>query len=186
MRNAIIVHGTGARPDLIWYPWLAGRLRDRGYDVVVPHHPGINLDPLDEVLPGVLAHRFDAETVLVGHSGGAALLLAVLERLAAPVAQSVLVAGYATAPGTSPEPVLQAAYDWPRIRRTAGELWFVNSVTDPYGCDVGQGLAMQRHLGGTLVVRDDPPPAPGRGGAWVADPRHFETDTLDLVDRLIP
>jgi hypothetical protein len=62
------------------------------------------VDPLEEVLPSVLAHRFDDETVLVGHSGGAALLLAILE------------------PGHPFRP----------------------------------------------------------------DPRHFETDTLDLVDRLIP
>jgi predicted alpha/beta hydrolase family esterase len=184
-RNAIVFHGTGARPEWLWYSWLGERLRRRGYDVVVPHHPGINVEPLDQVLPEVLAHRYDSDTVLVGHSGGATLLLAILERLAAPVAQSVLVAGYATQPNVAHEPVLQPDYDWAAIRRNAGDLWFVTSVTDPYGCDVGQGLAMQRHLGGTLVVRDDPPPkAPG--DAWVPDPRHFETNTIELVDRLIP
>ena len=34
-RKAIIFHGTGARPEWIWYPWLADRFRDRGYAVEV-------------------------------------------------------------------------------------------------------------------------------------------------------
>jgi pimeloyl-ACP methyl ester carboxylesterase len=181
-RNAIIFHGTGARPEWLWYSWLGDRLRERGYDVVVPHHPGINTVPVAEVLPEVLAHRYDAETVLVGHSGGAALLLAILERLPGPVAQSVLVAGYGTPPNAGEEPVLQESYDWATIRRNAGDLWFVNSVTDPYGCDAGQGRALQERLGGTLVVRDDAAPAEDAR----LDARHFEATTLELVDRLIP
>ncbi len=96
-RRAIIFHGTGAEPGWIWYPWLADRLRARGYDVETPHHPGTNVEPIAEFLPRVFAaHTFSEDTVLVGHSGGAALLLAVLERLDVTVAQAVLVAGYST------------------------------------------------------------------------------------------
>src|SRR5918997_4008309 len=117
--NAIIFHGTGARPEYIWYPWLAARLEGRGYTVEVPHHPGINVEPVADTLPKVLAHHsFDDETVLVGHSGGAALLLALLERVR--VRQAVLVAGYATPPNDSEEPVLQEVYDWDTIRGNAG------------------------------------------------------------------
>jgi predicted alpha/beta hydrolase family esterase len=93
--------------------------------------------------------------VLVGHSAGAALMLALLEHLDAPVAQAVLVAGYATPPNTADEPVLQESYDWEKIRANAGDLVLVNSVHDPYGCDAEQGRAMFDRLGGTLVVRDD-------------------------------
>jgi hypothetical protein len=48
---------------------------------------------------------------------------------------------------------------------------FLNSVTDECGCDADQGRAMFDRLGGTLVVRND---------------GHFLTDTLEVVDRLIP
>jgi predicted alpha/beta hydrolase family esterase len=161
-RRAIIVHGTGGHPDNVWYPWLADRLTARGYAVERPYLPDLNVEPVATFLPGVLAaHVCDAETVLVGHSGGAALLLALLEHLETPVAQAVLVAGYATPPNTSDEPVLQASYDWDRIRANAGDLVFVNSVRDPYGCDAAQGRAMLDRLGGTLVVRDD-----GHFGDW--------------------
>lgn len=116
-RNAIIFHGTGAQPDWIWYPWLAERLRDRGYTVEVPHHPGINVEPIATFLPKVLdAHTYDEDTVLVGHSGGAALLLSILERLDVVVPQAFLVAGYSTQPNTEDEPVLQESYHWGTIR----------------------------------------------------------------------
>jgi uncharacterized protein len=170
-RNAIIFHGTGARPEWIWYPWLAGRLRDRGYAVEVPHHPGINVEPIAEFLPKVLAARtYDEGTVLVGHSGGAALLLAILERLDVVVAQAILVAGYSTRPNTGDEPVLQDSYQWEAIRAHVRDLYFLNSVEDEFGCDANQGRAMFDHLGGTLIVRNE---------------GHFLGETLPLIDRLI-
>lgn len=160
--HAIVFHGTGGHPDNVWYPWLADRLAARGYTVERPHYPELNVEPVATFLPRVLAaHRFDADTVLVGHSGGAALLLALLEHLDAPVAQAVLVAGYATVPRGSVEPVLQDAYDWDRVRAHAGDLVLVNSVTDPYGCDATQGRAILDRAGGTLVVRDE-----GHFGDW--------------------
>jgi predicted alpha/beta hydrolase family esterase len=121
------------------------------------------------------AHRFDARTVLVGHSGGAALLLALLEALPGPVAQAVLVAGYATPPNADDEPVLQAGYDWDRIRANAAEVVLVNSVTDPYGCDAGQGRLIRDRLDGVQVVLDD-----GHFGDW-----DQEYPTFPLLDRLI-
>lgn len=154
--RAIVFHGTGGHPDAVWYPWLAARLEARGYAVERPAYPDLNVAPVAAFLPRVLAaHRFDADTVLVGHSGGAALLLALLEHLDAPVAQAVLVAGYWRRPNDAEEPVLQDAYDWDRIRAHAGDLVLVNSVRDPYGCDATQGRELLDRLGGTLVVRDD-------------------------------
>lgn len=169
--NAIIFHGTGAQPDWAWYPWLADRLRNRGYAVELPHHPGINVEPIATLLPKVLgAHAFDEQTVLVGHSGGAALLLAILERLDVTVSQAFLVAGYSTPPNTSDEPVLQESYDWAAIRAHVGDIYFLNSVDDEYGCDVDQGRAMFDRLGGTLIGRPE---------------GHYLSDTLPILDRLI-
>lgn len=175
-KNAIIFHGTGGNPDAVWYPWLDRRLTARGYRVERPYYPGLNVEPIATFLPKVLdGHSFDADTVLVGHSGGAALLLAVLEHLQAPVAQTILVAGYATTPNDSDEPVLQDAYDWDRIRANGGDLYFINSITDPYGCDATQGRLMFENLGGTQIVRDD-----GHFGDY-----NQPYDTFELVDRLI-
>ena len=174
--HAIIFHGTGGHPDAVWYPWLAERLTARGWLVERPHYPRLNEEPIDTFLPQVLAaHRFHRDTVLVGHSGGAALLLAVLEHLDVTIAQALLVAGYATPPNDADEPVLQPSYDWDSIRAHTGDITFVNSVVDPYGCDAGQARAMFNRLGGTMVIRDD-----GHFGDW-----NQPFPTFPLLDRLI-
>ena len=175
-RNAIIFHGTGGRPEYCWYPWLGARLEARGYAVEIPHYPGLNADPIAAFLPGVLArHAFDESTVLVGHSGGAALLLAILEHIDTRVSQAILVAGYATRPNTNEEPVLQETYDWERIKAHVRDLYFVNSVDDPYGCNAAQGRNMFDHLGGTQIIRDE-----GHFGD-IDDPY----ESFELLDRLI-
>ncbi|WP_328464381.1 RBBP9/YdeN family alpha/beta hydrolase [Streptomyces sp. NBC_00448] len=175
-RNAVVFHGTGANPGVAWYPWLGRRLAERGYSVEVPHYPELNVEPIGTFLPKVLAEqRFDEETVLVGHSGGAALLLAVLEHIGVEVAQAVLVAGYATPPNESEEPVLQDAYDWAAISSHVRDLYFINSRVDPYGCDDRQGRAMFERLGGTQIVRND-----GHFGDY-----DQPYETFELLDRLI-
>ena len=175
-RRAIIFHGTGAHPDVVWLPWLRERLTARGFAVEVPHYPGLNVEPIASFLPTVLAdHTFDANTVLVGHSGGAALLLAVLEHIDVRVDQAVLVAGYCTRPNDEDEPVLQDSYDWAAIRASVGDLYFINSRDDPYGCDDEQGRAMFDQLGGTQIIRDD-------GHFGDVDQAY---ESFELLDRLI-
>lgn len=175
-RKAIIFHGTGANPDVVWLPWLRRRLADRGYSVEAPHYPDLNVEPIATFLPKVLAaHDFDQDTVLVGHSGGAALLLAILEHIETRVDQAILVAGYCTRPHSADEPVLQESYDWPAIRAHARELYFINSRKDPYGCDDRQGRAMFERLGGTQIVRDD--------GHFGDIDQPFES--FELLDKLI-
>jgi uncharacterized protein len=175
-RRAIIFHGTGGSPEVCWYRWLGGRLAERGYEIEIPHYPDLNVEPIATFLPKVLAsHTFDDRTVLVGHSGGAALLLAVLEHIDTTVHQAALVAGYCTQPNTEEEPVLQDAYDWAAIKAHVRDIYFINSRDDPYGCDDRQGRAMHVRLGGTQIVRDD-----GHFGDYNQD-----YDTFELLDRLI-
>jgi predicted alpha/beta hydrolase family esterase len=174
--NAVIFHGTGGHPANVWYGWLGERLAARGYQVDLPHYPDLNKEPIATFLPEVLAaHEYGPQTVLVGHSGGAALLLSLLEHLDTQVAQAILVAGYCTPPTSSDEPVLQGSYDWDLVKSHVGELVFVNSWADPYGCDAEQGRAMLNHLGGTQIVRND-----GHFGDWNQD-----YPTFELLDRLI-
>jgi predicted alpha/beta hydrolase family esterase len=175
-RRAIIFHGTGGHPDHCWYRWLGARLEARGYTVELPHYPGLNSDPIETFLPTVLSdHTFDQGTVLVGHSGGAALLLSILEHIEVPVAQAILVAGYSTPPNESAEPVLRARYDWERIKAHVRDVTFINSVSDPYGCDAVQGRHMFDRLGGTQIIRDE-----GHFGD-MDDPY----PTFELLDKLV-
>lgn len=70
---------------------------------------------------------------------------------------------------------MQEGYDWDAIRSHVRDLYFVNSVVDPYGCDAAQGRAMFDRLGGTQIIRDD-----GHFGDY-GQPY----PTFELLDRLI-
>lgn len=175
-KNAIIFYGTGGSPDVAWYPWLAQQLGQKGYSVERPLYPTINKESIVTFLPKVLAnHTFDENTVLIGHSGGAPLILSILENIDVVINQAILVAGYSTPPNTEEEPVLQTNYNWEKIKSHVKNIYFVNSTNDPYGCDDKQGRAMFDQLGGTQIILND-----GHfGSPWQDYP------TFELLNRLV-
>lgn len=44
--NIIILHGTGADPQYMWYPWLKKQLEDKGFVVSVPALPNLKIQGL--------------------------------------------------------------------------------------------------------------------------------------------
>jgi SAM-dependent methyltransferase len=95
--------------------------------------------------------------------------------LSAVVLTADLIALLSTHPNESDEPVLQDTYDWAAIKAHAGDVYFVNSPDDPYGCGDEQGRALFDRLGGTQIVRND-----GHFGDY-----DQPDDTFPLLDRLI-
>jgi predicted alpha/beta hydrolase family esterase len=157
--KAIILHGTDCKPEDYWYQWLGKQLEARGYTVEIPYYPDINHEPIDVFLPKVLgAHTFDNETVLIGHSAGAPLILSILENVEATLPQAILVAGYARIrpeDDGKQDPVIQDGYDWERIKAHAQDFVFINSTNDPWGCNDVEGRFMYDQLGGTQVIRKE-------------------------------
>lgn len=157
MNNAIIFHGTGDNPDRYWYKWLGNELEKEGYTVTIPFNPTINKEPIDTFLPKVLKqHTFNSETLLIGHSAGASLILSILEQIDIQIRKAVLVAGYSVHPDDQMEdPILQETYNWEKIKQNVKEIIFINSVKDPWSCGDKQGRIMFDHLGGTHIIVDD-------------------------------
>lgn len=156
MKNAIIFHGTECKPEDFWYQSLKANLESRGFMVELPHYPTINRVPIAEFVEEVLKnHQFDAETVLVGHSSGSPLILALLERINVQIAQAVLVAGYSSKIGDEADPILQPSYDWAKIKANNQDFVVINSTNDPWGCDDKQGRAIFDQVGGTQIIKQD-------------------------------
>ena len=157
MSNVIIFHATGASPQQFWYTWLANRLRARGYDVLVPSYPEINQEDISTFLPKILkTHEKDIteDTVLVGHSSGATLILSIAEQI--PFKQGILVAGFSEPyNGVEKDPILQDTYHWDKMRDHCKDFVIINSANDPWGCDDKQGRTMFDNLGGTQIIRMD-------------------------------
>ncbi len=153
MKTVIIFHGTGGSPDSYWIPYIKQNLEQRGYEVIAPQLPNTDNPNLKDSLEAALRLPYDYDTILIGHSSGAALILSVLEHIDVKIKQAVLVAGFFQ-PLNPPEPELmvQDSYDWEKIKSRCGKLIFINSDNDPWGCTDKVGEAMKEKLGGELIV----------------------------------
>jgi uncharacterized protein len=158
MKNVLILHGTDSTPDQegsYWFPWLASELTSAGYHVAVPHLPNINHESADATIQQLKETHPDAPDILVTHSAGGPLALALLQGGWA-VQKTVMVAGFhreLAKPGDNP--VLQEAYDWPTIKQNGGDFAYFNSVNDPWGCNDVQGREMFDQTGGVQIVMED-------------------------------
>lgn len=155
MKNAILYHGTGCTPQSYWFPYLKQELEKRGYTVWAPALPDTDKPELKKWLPVALKGNFNKDTVIVAHSAGCPLALAVVEQLKNPVRMVILVAGFARQKPEwdRPEKTLQPAYDWSMIKKNVKEFIFINSDNDPWGITDVEGRFMFDHLGGTLIIK---------------------------------
>jgi uncharacterized protein len=154
MKNAIILHAMGNSPADFWYPWLKSQLEQKGYEVWVPQLPDTASPRIDTWVPYIFEHgKFTPETILIGHSAGAAVSLSVLEALPTKISQAILIAGFCFYPGG--DPIVKPAYNWEKINANTGEVFFINSDNDPYGHDDIDGRMMLEYLskdGGIQII----------------------------------
>jgi len=155
MKNAIIFHGTGDNPNSFWLPWLSDKLKERGFEVSVPQLPDADIPDLKKWLPVGLDHKYNPETVIIGHSAGGPLELSILEKINVKIRQAILVSGYARPKGEKKEAekILQDKYDWRKISSNVNDVIFINSDNDPWGCNDIEGRYMLDKLGkGKLII----------------------------------
>ncbi len=155
MKNTIILHGTGSNPNEFWFPWLKEVLEKKGYEVWVPELPDGDNPDKNKWLPFIFENgKFNEETVIIGHSAGAAIILALLEDLDVKIRRAILVGGYCMSTGTDGvNGVLQKVYDWEKISNaTTEKLIFINSDNDPWGCNDFQGRRMMDMAGGMQII----------------------------------
>lgn len=158
MKNAIILHSVGSNPHQFWFPWLTQNLERKSYRVWAPQLPDPDSADLKVQLPYVLEHgEFNKKTILIGHSSGASLVLAVLDALNIKIKKAIMVAGFLTRGGARPKYAVrnESQYNWKKMRNNVGELFFINAVNDPWGCDDKQGMKMFARLGGTLILNNE-------------------------------
>lgn len=163
MENVLILHGAGNDSKGNWFPWLRKELEKKGYKVWSPNLPNSDEPKLEDWLNTIFSNKeweFNKESVIVGHSAGATLILRILEKLSdgKKIGKAILVAGVVEL-GTKPEffqykrSLVEKPFDWKKIKRSSQEFYFINSDNDPYECGVSQGKIMQKNLGGKLILK---------------------------------
>lgn len=139
MKNAILIHGTYGNPEENWFPWLTKELEGEGYEVTVPAFPtpaGQDIDAWQGVFASY-GDSLDPETILIGHSLGAAFVLDILERSPRPIRTAYLVAGFLGPLGnqkfdTLNRTFVERSFDWETIKQNAEQIFVIASDNDPY------------------------------------------------------
>jgi len=145
----IVAHGTCANPEANWFPWLQKVACRAGHECYIPRFPTPEaqyltswLQVFDRCCP-----ELDDQTVLVGHSIGAALILRVLERSSQRVHATVCTSGWlGLLENDFFDPLItsffEAPFNWNSIRKRAGRIVCFWGEGDPYvSQDKAQALA---------------------------------------------
>lgn len=186
--RVIVLHGTKGSATGNWFPWLTEQLAERGVPTLVPQLP----TPAGQSLRGWQTAFADAvgdvgsESVIIGHSNGAAFLLRLLEQVREPIRCAVFVAGFCGRLGLPEYDELNSTFvdgqfDWPTIVGNAPARYCLIGDDDPY---VPRAQAME--LADQLQVT---PKIVSRGGHLNAE-AGFDTFPLLLTllehERAIP
>lgn len=158
--KVVILHGTASSPEANWFPWLKKELESLGAQVFVPKLPvgdKQNLDNWGNALVEQAPFEFDGNTILVGHSNGAAHMLSILNKVRKePLLASVFVSGFYKNLGDSDfeeyiKTFVDLDFDWDLIRRNAGKVIQLHGSDDPYVA-VSHAQDLAHNLGVELTL----------------------------------
>lgn len=162
MKNVLILHGAGNNSQGNWFPWLRKTLEEKGYTVWSPDLPNSDTPFLKDWLEIIFSNKdwkFNEESIIVGHSSGATLILRILENLpeGVKIDKSILVAGFVDK-GNLPQfyqykvDLLKTPFSWNKIKNSCKSFYFIASDNDPYDCGSRHSEIMKEHLGGKLII----------------------------------
>ena len=136
--NFFIFHGIYGNPKENWFPWLKQELEIKGFEVIVPKFP----TPFDQSLESWLRtiakyeDKINEETVLIGHSLGAAFILDFLEIRNKKIKAAFLVAGFHKLLNNEfnelNKTFVGRDFDWQKIKDNCNKFFVVASDNDPY------------------------------------------------------
>ena len=155
--NFFIIHGVYANPEANWFPWLKTELEKRGFEVIVPKFP----TPLDQSLESWFRifsnyeSKVNEETVLIGHSLGAAFILNYLEKTSKKIKAAFFVAGFHKLLNSSYDEInktfVDKEFDWEKIKNNCNKFYVFASDNDEHiPLETSQELA--RNLNAELNI----------------------------------
>lgn len=140
MKKAIILHGTEGTPEGNWFRWLEKKLKAKEIEVWLPYLPHAAQPLLSEWLEFVTSScpfSIDEDTMIVGHSSGATLALALASqmKIGALVAVSPFVPvgeSYAGLDWNANAKLFDVKFNWNAIKANTAKRLIVCSDDDPY------------------------------------------------------
>jgi hypothetical protein len=137
VKKALILHGTSGNSQGEWFGWLKTKLELKGYQVWVPDLPGAEEPDINLYNPYILKNcpfQIDEETVIVGHSSGAAAAMGLVQVLPNRVEKIISVAGFVDDLDYEPVKKMYASwiFNWRKIKKQADKIIAIYSDDDPF------------------------------------------------------
>ena len=136
--NFFIIHGVYENPEGNWFPWLKKELEGMSYEVTVPKFPtpiGQSLESWTRVF-SEYESKINEETVLIGHSLGAAFILNYLEKTNKKIKAVFMVAGFFQLANNQYDEINKSfvgkQFNWEKIKSSCGKFFVFSSDNDKY------------------------------------------------------
>ena len=145
IKTFIILHGWQESSGTRFYPWLKAQLESRQARAVVLDLPN-SADPKEnEQVDYVLKnHKFDENTVLVGHSLGSVIAMKVLEKLPNKIAGLITVGGFANPKFKDHPRPFEKNFNWKfNFKKIKKQAEFINVLQDMNDDAVADAQAQQ-------------------------------------------
>lgn len=138
--NVIIVHGTGGSAQGNWFPWLQARLESVGCTVFVPQFTtpeGQSFESWASVFKDIQNNLAIENTILVGHSIGAAFVIRMAEVAPSPYKAIFPICPFTETLGLPQFDALNASFvehsfNWDRVKAGANKRVCFAGSDDPY------------------------------------------------------
>ena len=156
MKNALILHGTGADSNSNWFPWMKEKLHERGYKVWVPDLPNSENPNARVNTEYILKNwKFDKDSIIIGHSSGAVLILYILQNLPedATIDRAFLVSAFKDDLGwPNLKNLFNEPLNWEKIKKHARRIIFLHSDNDPY-VPLDHAKFIAEKIGAELIIK---------------------------------
>ncbi|MFA6254397.1 MAG: alpha/beta fold hydrolase, partial [Candidatus Paceibacterota bacterium] len=149
----VILHGWKSSSKRCWIPWLKRELEAKGHEVITLDLPHTFIPDVIEQAEYVLSKvKFDANTIIVGHSLGSVVSYRILERLKTPIKKLVLVGGliepkFRDKTRIAAKYLMSWKFDLEKIKKNAGQIIILEDDNDSIIPD-GESNVIQTALGG--------------------------------------
>ncbi|KTD13415.1 YdeN-like protein [Legionella gratiana] len=138
--NIIIVHGAYGHPVENWFNWMRIELEKLGIECLVPQLPTPNGQELKnwlQLFSSTISPIINHDTILIGHSLGAAFLLRWLEQANQTVSTTILVGSFIGNVGIQKFDKINKSFftnpfDWHSIINKSKQFFCYHGSNDPY------------------------------------------------------
>ncbi len=155
--KAILLHGTDGSSESNWLPWLKQQLEKHKITVYAPSLPNAaypNGEAWSDFVIQNMPFEPNEDTIIIGHSAGAALIPMLLQKLPAEakIRKAIFVSGFYTDLGWDKlKDLHNIKVDYNNVKRKCDDFIFLHSDNDPY-VPLEEPRKLANNLNGKLTV----------------------------------